>query len=425
MRSVLKPLAFTVVGLAVLAAFQNCGQTLPDQGSSNSSNGIGTASPGPSPAPNPGNPNPNPAPSPMPAPAPYVLQNLWGAVSAVGAPSPRDKMVSVWTGTQMLIFGGEFYAPNAGLQMFNDGGRYNPSTMTWSPMATAPIAGRREASGVWTGSKMIVFGGYGASNTTFGDGAIYDPASNTWAALPSAGAPSARVFHTAIWTGSKMIIYGGHNYTPPVANRGDGALYDPATNTWSPMSMVGAPQARYAHTAVWTGTKMIVFGGWNASALNDGGIYDPATNSWSPLQTVSAPSVRNGHTAIWTGQQMVVFGGYSVAGTNTVSLAAGAAYNPTSNTWTNISATGAPSARYGHAAVWTGSKMIIHGGFNGSAVLNGGGIYDPATDSWTDLSTINAPSARANHGYVWADTRMIIFGGSGSNSALGDSAYLY
>ena len=47
-----------------------------------------------------------------------------------------------------------------------------------------------------------------------------------------------------------------------------------------------------------------------------------------------------------------------------------------------------PSARAGHAAVWTGSEMIIWGGENGG---NTGGCYNPAGNSWTAVTTSARP----------------------------------
>ena len=38
----------------------------------------------------------------------------------------------------------------------------------------------------------------------------------------------------------------------------------------------------------------------------------------------------------------------------------------TDDTWTATSSTNAPVARYNHTAVWTGSEMIVWGGYNGS-----------------------------------------------------------
>ena len=47
------------------------------------------------------------------------------------------------------------------------------------------------------------------------DGGRYDPAANTWTALPTSGAPAARDYHTAVWTGSEMIVWGGDGSASP------------------------------------------------------------------------------------------------------------------------------------------------------------------------------------------------------------------
>src|SRR6059058_3196589 len=54
----------------------------------------------------------------------------------------------------MIVWGG-YYFDNT-----NTGGRYNPSTNTWIASSTinAPTA-RVEHTGVWTGSEMLVWGG--------------------------------------------------------------------------------------------------------------------------------------------------------------------------------------------------------------------------------------------------------------------------
>jgi hypothetical protein len=55
---------------------------------------------------------------------------------------------------------------------------------------------------------------------------------------------------------------------------------------------------------------MIVWGGWNDTVhLNDGGRYNPATDTWTPTTTSGAPAPRQYHTAVWTGTEMIVFGG--------------------------------------------------------------------------------------------------------------------
>ena len=64
-------------------------------------------------------------------------------------------------------------------------------------------------------------------------------------------------------------------------NTASGALKLPATNIWgwSPTTS-GAPSGRRSHSAVWTGEKMIIWGGYDSGGVtNTGGIYDPATDS--------------------------------------------------------------------------------------------------------------------------------------------------
>src|SRR2546425_1029625 len=146
---------------------------------------------------------------------------------------------------------------------------------------------------------MVVWGG------GLDTGGRYDPIADTWTPTSTANAPSARSAHTAVWTGSLMIVWGG---LYPYLNTG--ARYDPATDTWTPMSTTNAPSARYDHTAVWTGSLMVVWGGYDGSSLNTGARYDPATDTWTPTSTANSPSARHSHTAVWTGNLMIVWGGY-------------------------------------------------------------------------------------------------------------------
>jgi N-acetylneuraminic acid mutarotase len=114
---------------------------------------------------------------------------------------------------------------------------------------------------------MIVWGGYGGAylNT----GGQYDPVGNSWSATATAGAPTGRSSHTAVWTGTKMIVWGGVD-GPSYFNTG--GQYDPAGNSWTSTATAGAA-ARGGHTAVWTGMRMIVWGGYDGVALNIGGRY--------------------------------------------------------------------------------------------------------------------------------------------------------
>ena len=60
---------------------------------------------------------------------------------------------------------------------------------------------------------------------------------------------------------------------------------------------------------------MIVWGGFGANGLNTGGRYYADIDLWVDTSITNAPSSRfSFHTAVWTGSEMVVWGGGSSNG---------------------------------------------------------------------------------------------------------------
>jgi hypothetical protein len=233
---------------------------------------------------------------------------------------------------------------------------------------------RSNHTAVWTGTKMLVWGGVDAG-TYRNDGGIYDPGTDTWTAsgITTSNAPTARADHTAIWTGTHMIIWGGHDGTSAFH---DGKKYDPISDTWTSISLPGGLfNTKEITSAIWTGTKMILWGGFitpGSVYYNDGGIFDPSLDAWSSLNNIGAPTVRANNTATWTSNGMIVWGGYNGSTYENT----GAMFLPGSDTWEPLGTDTSPSARASHTAVWTGSALWIWGGSNG-ANLNNGYIYQP------------------------------------------------
>jgi N-acetylneuraminic acid mutarotase len=306
----------------------------------------------------------------------------------------------------MIVWGG--VNPATPAYYLGSGARYNPVSNSWVPLPLGPTE-RTDHSAVWTGSEMLVWGGRNEFNPRLTAGARYKPATNSWQAISAAGAPAGRWDHTAVWTGTRMIVWGGISQVYELT----GGRYDPSTDTWLPTSIdVNLPVSRTRHTAVWTGTEMIVWGGMNGGVdpLDSGGRYDPATDSWITLPVGLKGSLD--HTAVWTESEMIVWGGHDFFG----SLNTGARYKPSTNSWipTSVEAFGEPASRRGHTAVWTGTEMIVWGGFDGddSSLLESGGRYRPATNVWLPVASGNgAPAARGRHTAVWTGTEMIVWGG--------------
>jgi N-acetylneuraminic acid mutarotase len=252
---------------------------------------------------------------------------------------------------------------------------------------------------------------YALPEISIPDGCIDD----TWTPTSLTKPPTGRYFHSAVWTGSEMIVWGG---TDNVIQFNTGGRYNPSTDSWRATSTTNAPDARQGPSAVWTGSEMIVWGGFANGGVrfNTGGRYNPITDSWTATSTTNTPAARNIHTAVWTGSEMIVWGGCSVVCTN--SLNTGGRYNPTTDSWTATSTTNAPGARYEHTSVWDDMDrlMIVWGGYNNISYFNTGGRYNPGTDSWRATTLTNAPAVRGAHTAVWTDSEMIVWGGYNGTS---------
>jgi N-acetylneuraminic acid mutarotase len=286
----------------------------------------------------------------------------WTATSTTNAPSSRYGHTAVWTGTEMIVWGGIGAFSND----LNTGGRYNPSTDSWRTTSTSNAPSARQGhTAVWTGSEMIIWGGAfdnGGPPQYFNTGGRYNPSTNSWTATSNTNAPVGRELHTAVWTGNEMITWGGDRFGSYLNS---GGRYNPTTDTWAATRATNAPSPRSFHTGVWTGAEMIVWGGVANTVFNTGGRYNPGTDTWIATSTSNAPSPRQFHTAVWCGSEMIVWGGSDF---NT-----GGRYNPTIDTWIATSTINVPTGRGFHTAVWTASEMVVWGGNN----MNTGGRYGP------------------------------------------------
>jgi len=334
----------------------------------------------------------------------------WRTVSTVNAPYTDNRQSVVWTGSEMIVWG-----------LVSSGGRYNPTTDIWTTMTSNAPPVRHSHSAIWTGMEMIIWGGtyhddiYN-EDIYYNDGARYDPVSDIWTPITLVNAPEPRFWHKAVWTGSEMIVWGG----VPQLYEDDNALstggrYDPSTDSWTPTSIINVPQGRWGNAAIWTGTEMIIWGGssgYYGGYLINGARYNPSTDNWTPTSNNNSPPANTSTNTIWTGTEMILWGG----GIATLYyLNSGWRYNPTTDSWTSTSLVDAPEGRIGNSAIWTGNEMIVWGGWGVTGLLSTGARYNPSTDSWIPTINTNVPAARIWNTAVWTGNEMIIWGGGGYN----------
>lgn len=340
-----------------------------------------------------------------------------GTTSLITAPESRNYHSAIWTGSEMIIWGGTNVAGN----YLNTGARYNPTTNSWNIVTTtnAPEA-RSQHTAVWTGTEMIIWGGRTGSSSYTNTGSKYNPVTDTWTTISVTNAPIARTWHSGLWTGTELIVWGG-GISGSYYNTG--GKYNPITDTWTSMTTTSAPTGRTNFTMVWTGSEIIVWGGYTGSATNTGGKYNPLTDIWTTTSTTLSPTARHAHVAVWNGNEMIVWGGYS----GSTYFNSGGKYNPVTDTWLSTSTLNAPEGRYYAQSVWTGSEMIAWGGGRDSGTLfyDTGGKYNPVTDTWLATPMLNVPLTRRFFTSVWTGSEMIVWGGFSSIGNLTNTGGLF
>jgi hypothetical protein len=309
-----------------------------------------------------------------PAPPPTVpLAQLeagnWSTMPAAPI-APRAYAAEVWTGSELLIWGGG--SGSHGVDLHDDGAAYDPATRTWRKLPPAPLSARLGMAAVWTGAEMVIYGGYDVDAAhpyhVTDDAAAYDPSTDTWIRLPSP--PLApRTDALAVWTGSRVIVLGGHtdmrSSSEPVY--GDGAAYDPATGDWTHIAApAGAPAGQLDFVgALQSGHLLYAFAPWTGVSANhhyvsgvDTFAYDLGSGSW---RTVRSGPISGAPVEMdWTGRYFLLqFETPGRSGVPGCSLCSGSLH---SYLWDPLSGAGrltqVPFGPYGVVWAWTGNALL-------------------------------------------------------------------
>jgi N-acetylneuraminic acid mutarotase len=330
---------------------------------------------------------------------------LWQDGDAAGQPAARERHSMTWTGSEALVWGGAIGAGS----FSGTGARYDAAADDWLSLSSFGAPAPRAAhSAVWTGDQLLVWGGF-ASAGALNSGGRFSPARQEWKAIANANAPAPRGDHVAAWTGSRMVVWGGRSLGQFFNS---GGIYNPSIDQWN--SLLPSPlTARYGATAIWTGSRLVVWGGTDATGVTASGAALPidatgAAQPWQLMNATAGPSPRAGHVAVWTGQRMLVWGGKN----SSTTLDDGAAFDPVANSWTPLSSDGGPSPRSGHVAVWTREEMVIFGGEDASSrALSTAAAYNPTLDKWRTLKSAASGGARSGAAAAFTGSDLVVFGG--------------
>jgi hypothetical protein len=129
-------------------------------------------------------------------------------------PERRDGASAVWDGRELLVVGGND-APTVGLA-------YDPRARSWRRLARMD-SGRARSAAAWTGRRLLLWGGETGGPGSFvtpPHGLAYDPRADRWSPLPQAPL-TGRLDPVGVWTGRALLVWGGPGFA-------DGATFTPA-----------------------------------------------------------------------------------------------------------------------------------------------------------------------------------------------------
>jgi hypothetical protein len=311
---------------------------------------------------------------------------------------------AVWTGTEMIVWGG--YARSEDVGQASQGAAYNPATRAWRTIASSPPGVQGGAAVVWTGDEMVVW----ASNSPDGPvgAAVYDSATDSWRRLP-AGPLGKREGYSSVWTGKELIVVGGSlgdTLAKPVA-----AALDPRTDSWRLLPALNRVTGLMPSPGlVWDGREAFVMGSvcaeYRSSCSPTLLAYDPATDALRKIDLAKAP--------IAPQQQLKLIG---VNGTDLVFATEALAkmrifivrYDLATGSWSRKGAFApfpVPIGAYTQKA-WLGDRYVAADGSSGLQ------IYDLETDTWQTITPGPSPlNSREGSAIVWTGTELIAWSGT-------------
>jgi N-acetylneuraminic acid mutarotase len=237
---------------------------------------------------------------------------------------------------------------------------YDPWLNTWTIVPSIYAHGVQHSATLLADGRVLVIGG--CSGGCPGVAELFNPRTNSWSAAPSLSSDAAS--HSALLLADGRVLVAGG--TLP----GSGALiYDPQANGWTPTGSMSSQHAQAAMVRLLDG-RVLIAGGINYLGapvpLGSTEIYNPATNTWSPVASLSQP--RYAHLlALLPGGQVAAVGGARVyefasapSTAETYALAI-ELYDPETNRWVSAAELPLPIT-YAEVVSLSDGRLWVTGG---------------------------------------------------------------
>lgn len=267
--------------------------------------------------------------------------NSWRSLAPAATSRSRHTATLLPDGRILVVGGISVSADGSLAKSVSTAEIYDPASNTWSSAGSLAQGRSGHTATLLPDGRVVIVGGESISASGSADltasSEIFDPRTGTWS--PSGPLTTGREGHTATLLASgKILVVGGQTDLSrggnvrfvsagqaAVAPSSSAELFDPQTNSWSPVASLATERAEHTTTLLPDGQVLVVGGIGKASdaPLATAERYDPINNRWL---TIAAPTARASHTAtLLPDGSVLVVGGKGSGGTY---LASAERYTP-------------------------------------------------------------------------------------------------
>lgn len=248
---------------------------------------------------------------------------------------------------------------------------YNPTTGTWAKAASLNTPRADHTATLLTNGRVLVVSS-GITSTE-----IYNPLADSWQAAASTN--FTYISHTATLLPDRQVFVAGAILTTNGFYENHAEIYNPATNTWQPLTVPNDMVYLLGHTATLLNNGKILIVVRNISR-----IYDPLANQWAVPVNLVKDHLEHSVTLLADGRILIAGGIYDKRSAEV--------YNPTTNTWQLTEALKQPHFSNTTTLLLDG-RVLIAGDIDYTsnpytayhsfqAIAE---IYNPATNTWSEV----------------------------------------
>jgi Concanavalin A-like lectin/glucanases superfamily/Domain of unknown function (DUF1929)/Bacterial Ig domain/Kelch motif len=290
---------------------------------------------------------------------------------------------------------------------------WNPATNTFTAAASADSNIFCSGHCLLADGRVFVAGGHTSTHEGLRDANLFDPGTGTWTFLPqmdrerwyptATTLPDGRVLVTAGEDGCSQC-----NVTLP-------EVYNPATNTWTPLSSALLDLPFYPHMFVLPDGRVLA-----ASSTEDAiqsHVLNVATQTWSLVDPVA---VDGGSAVMYLPGNIMKSGTHNDADLPTIPSAATTyvldmTHAPPSH-WAETASMAFARAYHNLTILPDGSVLATGGGTTTDAVglsdaILAAELWSPVTQTWTTLASMQTERLYHSIALLLPDARVLVSGG--------------